>query len=96
MHEWTFKAIDPDGDNVSYQINWGDGTYDDWFGWYASEEEIIRTHNYPKFGMVTITARAKDIHNATGEWKGMNVIIPKITYQLIIPLLLQLLKRLFR
>ena len=24
-HDWTFKAIDPDGDNVSYEIDWGDG-----------------------------------------------------------------------
>jgi len=76
-HEWTFKAIDSDGDNVSYQIDWGDGGFDDWFGWYASSEEITRSHYYPAYGFISIAARANDTHGAIGEWGYMEVVIPK-------------------
>ena len=77
-YEWKFTAIDPDGDNVSYQIAWGDSTGDDWFGWYASGEEITRSHYYPCYGRFAILARAKDTHNATGEWGAiLDVRVPR-------------------
>ena len=31
-YTYTFVAIDPDDDNIYYEINWGDGTVDDWYG----------------------------------------------------------------
>ena len=92
-HEWTFKAIDPDGDNISYFIEWGDGSYDDWFGWFASGEEIILSHNYHKYGRVSIRARAKDTNGAISDWSEMKVIIPKSTQQYMTSLFFQLLNR---
>ena len=76
IHEFYFKAIDPDGDNISYEIDWGDGDYE-WTDWYASGEEITRNHSYPVCASYVMIARAKDIHNATGEWAGISVWIPK-------------------
>ena len=31
-YDWTFKAEDPDGDDIFYQIYWGDGNPEDWIG----------------------------------------------------------------
>lgn len=67
-YNYTFKATDPDGDNVSYYINWGDGTCEGWIGWYASGEEVIRNHIWDKKGTYTIRAKAKDIYGAEGPW----------------------------
>jgi len=47
-YEYTFKAIDQDGDNVSYEIRLGDDVVEKWIGWYASGEEITRSHTYPE------------------------------------------------
>jgi len=77
VKEWKFEAIDPDGDNVSYQIDWGDGYYDSWFGWYASGEEITMSHDYQGYGRFRLMARAKDPHNATSEWAGISVVVSK-------------------
>ena len=65
-YRWTFKAIDPDGDNVSYIIDWGDGTFEGWTEWYPSGEEITRYHAYEYYMSVMIRAKAKDIHGAEG------------------------------
>jgi len=67
-YNYTFKATDPDGDNVSYYIDWGDGTCEGWIGWYASGEEVIRNHTWNNKGTYTISAKAKDIYGAEGPW----------------------------
>lgn len=82
-HEWTFKAIDPDGDNVSYEILWGDGTSDKWIGPYPSGEEVTQSHTYYSYATVTIKARANDTHGAIGDWGYMTVEISKSTQQSI-------------
>ncbi len=73
-HEWTFCATDPDGDNVSYQIDWDDGTYENWTDFYPSGEVITRRHTYNIYGDFELCAYAKDIHNDIG---------PKGTYPVI-------------
>ena len=66
-YEYTFKAIDSDGDNVSYCINWDDGNIE-WTGQYPSGEEVTRSHTYKEIGTYVIRAKAKDIHGAEGPW----------------------------
>jgi len=76
-HEWTFKAIDPNGDDVSYEIDWGDNMVEKWIGPYVSGDEITRNHTYYYLGTVHIQARAKDTHGAIGDWGYMQVEISK-------------------
>jgi hypothetical protein len=77
-YEWMFKANDPDGAYVSYEILWGDGTTTDWTDWHKSGEPVTVSHTYYNLGTVTIKARAMDIHLAIGDWGAMNVEVPKI------------------
>ena len=77
--DYYFNATDPDGDNVSYCIYWGDGTGDEWTDFYPSGEEITRSHTYNLMGAIVIAAIAKDIYGAKGpegtyipEWKWRN------------------------
>jgi len=93
-HEWKFKAIDPDGDNISYYIEWGDGYFEDWFGPFKSGEEVALNHTFYNYDKVTIRVKAKDIYNATGDWGHLEVVVPKSTHQSIITLFCQLIKRL--
>ncbi len=86
-HEWTFKAIDPDGDNVSYYIEWGDGDFEDWSEFFESGEEVTRNHTFYKYGEVTIRTRAKDIHGAIGDWGTLKVTISKSKQIINLPFL---------
>ncbi len=76
-HEWTFCATDPDGDNVSYQIDWDDGTYENWTDFYPSGEVITRRHTYNIYGDFELDAYAKDIHGLIGPKGTYPVIMTK-------------------
>ena len=80
-YEYTFKAIDPDGDNVSYCIRWDDGTDEEWTGLYPSGEEVTRSHTYKEMGAYVIRAKAKDIHDAEGPWGELMVRFTRSTQQ---------------
>jgi len=66
-YDYKFKAIDPDGDDVRYQIDWDDGTWE-WTDYYASGEQIIVNHSWEMFRYYQIRARANDTHGALGPW----------------------------
>jgi hypothetical protein len=74
---YTFKSIDPDGDNVSYYIDWGDDDFEDWFGPFESGEEIICNHSWCEKGSYNIRAKAKDIWGAESDWGTLDVIVSK-------------------
>jgi hypothetical protein len=94
-YNYTFVAVDPEGDNLSYQINWGDGTVDNWYGPVESNVIITRSHSWKAKGTYTIQARAKDIHGAIGEWGSLSVTMPQNNQLLFQHPFLRFLQRLF-
>lgn len=94
-YDYTFVAVDPEGDNISYEINWGDGTTDNWYGPVESNVIITRSHTWKAKGTYTIQARAKDIHGAVGEWGSLIVTMPLTNqFQFLLPFF-QFLQHLF-
>lgn len=73
---YTFIAIDPEDDNIYYEIDWGDGTTDSWFGPFVSNVVIQKSHTWNYKGPALIKARAKDIHGAIGNWEEMSITVP--------------------
>ena len=73
-YEYTFNATDPDGDNVSYIIDWGDTNAEE-TAFYASGEEVTVVHTYLIMGAYIVCSRAKDIHGAVGPEGYTPVII---------------------
>jgi hypothetical protein len=59
-YEYTFTAEDPEEDDISYCIDWGDGNKTGWMGPYASGQTITLTHSWYPRNTYTITAQAKD------------------------------------
>lgn len=43
-YDYSFVSIDPDGDNVLYSINWGDGTEEVLIGPYPSGLQVLVKH----------------------------------------------------
>jgi PKD repeat protein len=75
-YDYTLVAIDSENDNISYEIDWGDGTVDTWYGPVESNVIITRSHTWNEKGTFTIKARAKDAHGAIGEWGTLTVTMP--------------------
>ncbi len=76
-YEYTFNSVDPDGDDVYYWIEWGDGQIEKWIGPYASGDDVKVKHTWNEEGTYTIKARAKDTNGLWGEWETLEVTMPR-------------------
>jgi len=71
QYEYTFSANDPDGDNVSYLVVWGDGTSTVWIN------ETSATHKWTKKDKFIISCKAKDTYGAESGWGTLEVSTPR-------------------
>jgi len=101
-YEYTFSAVDPNDDDVFYQIYWGNGEDLYWFGPWASGEEVVVDFTYYWEGTFRILARAKDVNDLYSPWSEVEVTMPvnqPVQYPLLelfrerFPLLYQILFR---
>lgn len=76
-YPYTFTATDPEGYNVSYFIDWGDGTQSEWLGPYPSSKEITVNHTWNKKETYTVMAKARDMHGDESGWATLEVSMPK-------------------
>jgi plastocyanin len=76
-YDFTFKSIDPEGDQVIYDIEWGDGSSVTDYGPFDSGEEIELTHTYTSRDTFIIRARATDSFGNPGEWEERHITIPR-------------------
>ncbi len=76
IYEYTFSAEDPEGDNISYFVDWGDGTDSGWQGPFPSGYELKLSHNWTEKGDYLIKSRARDKY-LNGEWSQLRIKMPK-------------------
>jgi len=76
-YDYSFVSIDPDGHDLYYYIDWGDGSFIDWFGPYDSNEKVVKGHRWFKQGDFSIKAKAKDVLGAESDWSELIVIMPR-------------------
>jgi len=75
---YTFYTTDPEGHNVRYYIEWGDGFDFKWIGPYESGEIVTKGHSWASEGNYTIRVKARDIYGAEcDDWTELEVIMPK-------------------
>ena len=92
---YKLKAIDPDGDNISYCIDWGDNSSEVCIGPFPSGVEQTTSHTWDEEGTYIIKTKAIDIHGAESDWATLTVSMPKTKiYNPIIQLLFKVLERL--
>ena len=92
-YEYTFVSTDPEEDEISYYIIWGDNTNTGWTRTIPSGQYYNSSHNWSERGSYTIKAKARDINGAESDWTTLIVSIPKIHfYNPIIQLLMRMLE----
>jgi len=92
VYDYSFITTDPDGDDIWYFIDWGDGSYEDWIGPYSSGQEITVSHTWDEEDAYTLAAKAKDEYGLESDWATLEVEMP-VNQQVINPLLQMILER---
>lgn len=77
-YEYTFVSTDPDGDDIYYWVQWGEGCPSlEWIGPYRSGEEVTMNYSWANKGDYIITVKAKDTNDAESDWGTLEVAMPK-------------------
>ena len=75
-YPYSFEAMDPDDDNISYLIDWGDHTNGSWIGPYPSGLAVNQSHAWTTKGSYLIKAQAKDLYGVESGWTTLLVSMP--------------------
>jgi predicted secreted protein len=76
-YAYTFVSEDPNGDDIYYYIEWGDGDHSGWIGPYISGKRISINHTWSNKGDYTIKAKAKDVFDLESKWGTLKIEMPK-------------------
>jgi hypothetical protein len=97
-YSYSSSTIDPNGDQVYYWFDWGDGNTSGWLGLYDTGSECVANHTWKVKGNYTIRVKVKDIHNAESDWATLPIAMPstynKSMYQ-VLELMFQRFPRIF-
>lgn len=82
--EYTFSTTttDPEGEQVWYMWEWGDGNVSEWFGPYDSGTTVYANHTWVEEGDYKITVKAKDKYDSESAWSD-----PKTIHIINVPIL---------
>jgi SagB-type dehydrogenase family enzyme len=75
LYNYTIVTTDPDGDDVYYYIEWGDGTSSGWIGPFASGTPVPFNHTWSQAGTYTIKVKAKDTFGSESIWTPFDITI---------------------
>ena len=71
---FTTSTVDPNGDDVYYLFEWGDGTFSEWVGPYPSGQTVEANHSWSEIGEFEIRVKAKDVYNSQSNWSDVSII----------------------
>lgn len=66
-YSYSSTTTDPDGDQICYRFDWGDGSISSWLGPYDSGQPGTGYHIWTEVGVYIITAQAQDSHGKISE-----------------------------
>ncbi len=61
---YTSSTTDPNGDQISYMFDWGDGSNSGWIGPYPSGQTGTGSHRWTELGTYPVSVKARDIWGA--------------------------------
>lgn len=76
-YTYKFTSTEPDGEDVSYYIDWGDGNITDWTDYQSSGTSYSEDHTWDTRDTFDIRAKAKDTSGGESDWATFKVSIPR-------------------
>jgi PKD repeat protein len=77
IYEYKIKSTDPEQDDITYCIDWGDGTPEVCFGPFSSGEEIKVNNSWKDEGEYVIRVKARDTNGGESDWGILKITMPK-------------------
>ena len=65
---YTTTTTDPDGDQLFYMWDWGDGNFSEWIGPFNSGADATATYSWTEQGTYSIKVKAKDTFGDESVW----------------------------
>jgi parallel beta-helix repeat protein len=77
-YDWTFLSADPNGHDLYYYINWGDGSAPlEWVGPYESSEKVTFSHTFKEKETYILQAKVKNPYGLESDWGQLSISIPR-------------------
>jgi len=87
---YSSMGTDPDGDQIYYWFDWGDGFNSGWTGPYNSGQSASESHSWSAQGTYSVKVKTKDSNNIESIWSdAIPVSMPKINQFLFIQFLME-------
>jgi len=84
LYEYSTSTTDPDGDQVMYLFDWGDGTNSGWLGPYDSGHVCKASHKW-SYGSFSIKVKARDTHFDESVFSDpLSISMPRVKNPVII------------
>ena len=74
LFNFTVNATDPEGDQIYYKWDWGDGNVTGWLGPFNSGEPFATSYAWASDGNYSIQVKAKDIGGGESNWSEIHPI----------------------
>jgi hypothetical protein len=76
-YEYSTQSYDPEGQQLWYQWDWGNGNFSDWLGPVYSGQTTTTTYNWPQKGTYQVRVKCRDIFNLESNWsEPLSVTMP--------------------
>jgi hypothetical protein len=72
-YEFFASTTDPEGDQISYMFDWGDGEFSEWVGPFNSGETASAFHTWAELGDYEVKVLARDAWGRLSEWSDVTV-----------------------
>ncbi len=72
-YEFSASTTDPEGDQIFYLFEWGDGEYSEWIGPVNSGETVSAFHTWFELGDYNLRVRARDEWGCVSLWSDIKV-----------------------
>ena len=74
---FNLTSYDKHEDDISYYVDWGDGTNNNWSELFESGENYSINHSWVEEGGYIIQVKAKDEHGSESDWSTLEITMPK-------------------
>ncbi|KYK25131.1 hypothetical protein AYK24_05350 [Thermoplasmatales archaeon SG8-52-4] len=76
-YDYGVVSIDPENDDLTYEIDWGDGDIETDIGPFPSGVIFPISHTWEEMGTYSVKARAKDEYDLYSGWSEHKILVPR-------------------
>ncbi|KYK27847.1 hypothetical protein AYK20_01820 [Thermoplasmatales archaeon SG8-52-1] len=76
-YDYGIFSIDPENDNLTYDVDWGDGNIETDIGPFPSGVIFPISHTWTEMGTYSIKSRAKDEYDYYSSWSEHKIYVPR-------------------